>query len=477
MLQPNLAMGFYFSPRGGSAQVARYLCRALDGSGWVPALFTGSVGAATEDTNAERFFTGIPCSSLDYSPAVADWKRGSDPMAASVPMHASFEDKTDVPDRIFFDLDEAAFDRQVSSWIHLFSSRTVRPEVVHLHHLTPMHEAARVVWPGVPVVTHLHGTELKMLTSAARSTSARPPMRSEEAWIERMRRWAAASHRIVVLSAQDDQLARQVLPVTPAQITTIANGVDTSVFSPRTRSAAERLALWTRLFVDDARGWRPGGRPGSIAYHDADLSELVDPSGRPVPVVVFAGRFLDFKRLGLLIEAHHAMRSTTSLRSVLVVVGGFPGEWEGEHPYDTVRRLGAKGVYFVGWRDHGELAEILSCSDVFAALARDEPFGLVYLEAMAAGVPPLATATGGPASFINVDAAHPTGWLVAPDDLGAATAALTEAVSNETSRARRGERAASFVQEHYSWENTARAFVKLYVDVTSERAARQPIDS
>ena len=51
------------------------------------------------------------------------------------------------------------------------------------------------------------------------------------------------------------------------------------------------------------------------------------------------------------------MRSTTGCRSVLVVAGGFPGEWEGEHPYDTVRRLGATGVFFVGWQDHDDLAE------------------------------------------------------------------------------------------------------------------------
>ena len=89
---------------------------------------------------------------------------------------------------------------------------------------------------------------------------------------------------------------------------------------------------------------------------------------------------------------------------MLVVAGGFPGEWEGEHPYDTVQRLGAEGVFFVGWRDHDELADMLNCSDVFAAPAVDEPFGLVYLEAMATGIPPIATNTGGPRSFVNVDA-------------------------------------------------------------------------
>ena len=200
------------------------------------------------------------------------------------------------------------------------------------------------------------------------------------------------------------------------------------------------------------------------------MAAFTDEAGQPVPVVVFAGRFMRFKRVQLLIEAHHAMRSTTGHRSVLVIAGGFPGEWEGEHPYDTVRRLGAEDVFFVGWRDHDELAEILRCSDVFAAPSVDEPFGLVYLEAMAAGLPPIATNTGGPASFINVDPAQPTGWLVPPDDVAATAHALAEAVADPLARIARGNRAARFVRERYSWSSPAAAFAELYQEVVDERA-------
>ena len=40
-------------------------------------------------------------------------------------------------------------------------------DVLHLHHLTPMNAAAQRVAPGVPVVGHLHGTELLMLEEDA----------------------------------------------------------------------------------------------------------------------------------------------------------------------------------------------------------------------------------------------------------------------------------------------------------------------
>ena len=86
-------MGLYFFPRGGSAQVARYLCRALRGSRWEPMFFSGSVGTAAATSNAERFFRGIRCAALDYTPARSRWLHGDDAMMASVPMSASYEDK------------------------------------------------------------------------------------------------------------------------------------------------------------------------------------------------------------------------------------------------------------------------------------------------------------------------------------------------------------------------------------------------
>ncbi len=468
-MKSRVVMGFYFSPRGGSAQVVRYLCRALSRRGWAPHLVAGSMGTSADDSNAHRFFSGIRCEALDYSPARLDWSRGGDAMAASVPMHASFEEKPGVADRIFFGLDDAAFDRQVASWSRFLASHAdVRPSVLHLHHLTPIHEAVRALWPGVPVVTHLHGTELKMLASVHGGATSDGPGRWTHEWVERMRRWAGDSDRVVVVSSHDEQLVRRLLPVGAARITTIPNGVDTNVFSPRACTDADRLARWKRWLVDDPRGWRPAGAPGSIGYHVDDLSAFTDQDGRPVPVVLFAGRFMHVKRLQLLIEAHHAMRSTTTWRSVLVVVGGFPGEWEGEHPYDTVRRLGARDVFFIGWRDHNDLADILGCGDVFAAPAVDEPFGLVYLEAMAAGLPPIATTTGGPLSFINLDPYRPTGWLVPPDDVAATTKALIEAVSDRALRIDRGRRAAHFVREHYSWARPAEAFARLYGEVIDE---------
>ena len=55
---PAAVMGFYFFPRGGSAQVA-VMCRALAGGPWGSNAVGGSLGGVAEFTNAGRFFGGV----------------------------------------------------------------------------------------------------------------------------------------------------------------------------------------------------------------------------------------------------------------------------------------------------------------------------------------------------------------------------------------------------------------------------------
>ena len=359
LLPPSIFMGFYFFPRGGSAQVARYLCRALRGGRWEPRLFAGSVGTLADNSNADRFFSrrSLRVTGLLAGDGGLAWRCGRDGRVGSDVRVVRGQERACRIASSSISTTPRSMRRSPAGLGSFGPMPPAAPSVVHLHHLTPIHEAVRALWPDVPVVTHLHGTELKMLASADEAVIADGAWRWKGEWVERMRRWARDSVRVVVVSAHDQELVHRLLPVDPARITTIANGVDTELFSPHFRDSAERLALWRHYLVDDPQGWRPGGSPGSIRYDEGDLSAFTDAAGQPVPVVLFAGRFMRFKRLQLLIEAHHAMRSTTSCRSVLVVAGGFPCEWEGEHPYDTVQRLGAEGVFFVGWHDHDELSD------------------------------------------------------------------------------------------------------------------------
>jgi hypothetical protein len=85
----------FFFPRGGSAQVARALCRALPTTGWEVSLAAGSLGSAGEQGHAPSFFSGVDVVSVDYSPA----RRLADPTAAIVLFLPSYEDRPGAPDR------------------------------------------------------------------------------------------------------------------------------------------------------------------------------------------------------------------------------------------------------------------------------------------------------------------------------------------------------------------------------------------
>ena len=121
-----------------------------------------------------------------------------------------------------------------------------------------------------------------------------------------------------------------------------------------------------------------------------------------------------------------------------MLVGGFPGEWEGEHPLEAIRRTGARDVFLAGWHDHAELPDFLAASDVVVLPSVREQFGQVLVEGGACGLPAIAVDAHGPAEIVRDGE---TGWLVPPDDRDALAAALVEAVNDPEERRRRGERA------------------------------------
>ncbi len=453
-----------FFPRGGSAQVVRYLAAAQQGMGLRPWIVTGSLGQPGDLGHAATFFSGLPVVAADFGPAVDAWRRGQDPMTQPVPMHPSYEDRPDAPDRVYAALSPALAEHQARSWQRVLERVPAHaPAVLHLHHLTPLHDAATRHFPGTPVVTHLHGTELLMLEKIM--TRDVPTSWSyADYWLRRLRKTACRSDHIVTLSADHAERARAVLGVREDRVSVIPNGIDTDRFRPVRLGMGQRLALLRRWLVDDPRGWDTSGRPGSIRYTAADLSAFFD-GDRARPVLLFVGRFTAVKRLPLLLRAYARVRARLGPVAPLLVWGGHPGEWEGPHPHCLAGRAVRDGVFFVGWRGHDELPSGYACADLLTAPSVGEAFGTVYLEAMAAGLPVLATRTGGPATFVNVDPDAPVGWLVPPDDEDALVEALVEALIDPGGRLARGRAAEAFARRCFSWPRVAAAVAQMYASL------------
>jgi D-inositol-3-phosphate glycosyltransferase len=460
-------MGLLFYPRGGSSQVARYLSRALMEKEWEVVLAAGSLGRPGERTHAATFFEGIRVEAADYTPALERFERGEDRLAGPLPFHGSYEDREGAPDPVFAALDSEQAEAQASAWERVLERAGFgQADVIHLHHLTPMHEAVAQLWPDRPLVTHLHGTELKLLDRIRRADAAGDGAFAHgKDWAARLEAWARQSRRIVCISPTDAAEAVRLLGTPDESIEVVPNGVDTELFDRLPLSADERLERLRLWLVDDPHGWDESGVPGSVRYPPEALAAFTGPNGEPVPVLIFVGRFLGFKRVPLLVRAYARARERFETPAPLLVWGGSPGEWEGEHPHTVAEELGADGVFFTGWRGHDELPQGLSCADVFVAPSVDEPFGQVFLEAMACRLPVIATSTGGPLSFVNTVAGKPNGWLVEPDDVDALADALVEAVNDEAGRRERAEQALEQSRGGFSWRSLAERFDALYEDV------------
>jgi len=148
-----------------------------------------------------------------------------------------------------------------------------------------------------------------------------------------------------------------------------------------------------------------------------------------------------------------------------VIWGGHPGEWEGQHPYSLVKQERIDGVFFIGWRGHEDLRLGLGCADLLVAPSVGEAFGSVYLEAMSAGLPVVATRTGGPPTFLNLDSRSPEGWLIPPDNEDALVEVLTTALTCPAERFSRAKAARALVQCGYSWQAVANKVGDVYEEV------------
>jgi glycosyltransferase involved in cell wall biosynthesis len=281
--------------------------------------------------------------------------------------------------------------------------------------------------------------------------------RYAERWGRRMRRWAQRCARILVVPAGVERAA-DLLGIEPEKVVPLPSGVDTGTFD---RHEIDRPRFWRRVLVEDPQGCVPGGAPGSARYAEEDVARLA-----AATVLVYVGRFTAVKRLDRLIAAYARARGVTRAPAGLVLVGGHPGEWEGEHPAEVAQRLQAPDVFIAGWHDQSDLPGFFSAADAVALSSEREQFGQVLIEGMACGLPAIAPRMLGPATIVDDGE---TGWLVEPGDEHALACALAEAIDDPAERQHRGALAREAVRERFSWTGIASSLAELLGEVAGHQ--------
>jgi glycosyltransferase involved in cell wall biosynthesis len=220
-------------------------------------------------------------------------------------------------------------------------------------------------------------------------------------------------------------LVREGFP--PERIAQIKNGVDHRRFRPP--RPEERAATRAALGLETAR------------------------------VVVAVGRLESWKGMGDLITALPRLSRDTHL--VLAGDGS-----ERELLRSRARTLGVtQRIHLVGWAE--DVVPLLWAGDVFALPSHTEGMPNALLEAMATGLPCVATSVGTVAEVLGGGDA---GSLVPPRDPAALASALTALLEDESAAARLGMAARARIEGHYTLAEMLKRYEGLY-----EALARPPV--
>lgn len=182
------------------------------------------------------------------------------------------------------------------------------------------------------------------------------------------------------------------------------------------------------------------------------------------PLVLFVGRLVYYKGADVLV------RAMAQVDADLVLVGRGPLEGELRA---LVTALGIGGrTTFLPPLDDAELAAWYHAADVFClpSVARSEAFGLVQIEAHAAGTPVVSTALPTGVPYANPDGL--TGLTVPPGDTAALAAALGRLLGDDELRARLGGEAQARARREFTVPRMVARTLDVYAEAAACHAAR-----
>jgi glycosyltransferase involved in cell wall biosynthesis len=245
-----------------------------------------------------------------------------------------------------------------------------------------------------------------------------------------------AADRVCVLSpdhANSVPYLRRAGERSPEKLIEMPNGVDAELFSP----------------CDGGEMRKSLGIPGGA------------------PVVAFVAtldRAHHFKRLDVAIEAI----ARSNERPHLVVAGG--GELLEDFRGVAERAEVGDRIHFLGAVPHGELPGVLRAADVFLLTTEPpESFGIVLIEAMACGLPAIATDYPGVRAVIDEGQ---TGLLAPAGDAAAVAAALDRLAGDEALREKLGAAGRAKAEREWSWPRLVDRMDAAYAEAIEVRQAK-----
>ncbi len=217
----------------------------------------------------------------------------------------------------------------------------------------------------------------------------------------------------------------------------------------------------SRSILADARRFGLRDVQGEVIPNGVDLREPVTPTATPVPFerfVIALGRLVPNKGFDLLVKAFAGIAHEHPGLG-LVIAGDGP---QRNALAAQAQSLGVSDrVLLTGWLDRSQVAATLARADVFALPSRLEPFGVVVLEAMRAGVPVVASIRGGVGDWVQDEV---QALLVDPEQVPDLAHALSRLLRDPALSERLVEAGRSHVAR-FEWSVVGQSYRDLYARV------------
>jgi glycosyltransferase involved in cell wall biosynthesis len=233
--------------------------------------------------------------------------------------------------------------------------------------------------------------------------------------------------RILVLTSNDEKSYRQAYSSSHHKVMVLPNAVDLDEFGATIEQPVSQ----------------------SI-YQELELSG-------ETKLVIMIGRLDRQKDWPTFLRTAQLVQQHLDQDCAFLVVGSGAQE-QSLRDYVAVHKV--QGVFFLDWRQ--DVASLLHQADVFILTSRREPFGIVVLEAMAAGCPVVATRSGGPESIIN----HGSNGLLADvGDVDALANHVTRLLQDPGLRRRLIRHGRETVSDQYRLETVSARLANIYDEV------------
>lgn len=190
-------------------------------------------------------------------------------------------------------------------------------------------------------------------------------------------------------------------------------------------------------------------------------------------VMVYVGRLE--RRKGIDVLAHAFAKVAQRLPYLHLVLAGSDTETLDGSAWSTVQRIGREAgvlerMHGLGAVPSERLPEVYAAADALVAPSRMEPFGMVYLEAMASGLPVIGTLAGGVPEIVQADQ-H--GFLVLPGSVESLSFAMTTLATDEARRRRMGREARRHVEACFDQQRVARRTAEAYAEAIRRRGGKE----